>query len=410
MTALMPFLKLQIALAKPGVFVLDQSRLDQDLLGAQTSDNNLFILDQSRLDVDMLATEGNDPNTQWIDVLDRTLGISIKRGADRTEVGSTYRTGVLNINLLGPSLDPHQNALIIPGVPVRLITNAGTVVIKGVIRRAQTSYEKPEGGKDGNVRVSLTVLDAGQRLANVMRYGVVGGTFAERVDELLSKHGIAYNRLGNGGGGNLARTEYESTLMNHLQLATDSVDGWYYVDRAGVVQVGSAGTAPTAPVMTFSSARSTDPAVLSYTDLNYSFDDGAIVNELTLTNRTYGLNDQGKEDGIDTDYVYRDATSVATYGTVKAGRETNLASTSDVNTLGQTLLTRYGRPANHVSSLTFVATKAVEAAAKLEPYQLVSVHFGNRYFTETALHKILNITHKIKGDQWLCTLELDRKD
>lgn len=401
-------LKLQVALAKPGIFVLDQSRLDQELLGGQAADNSLFVLDQSRLDVDLLATEGNDPNTQWVDVMGQARSITARRGADRTEVGSEFRTGTMNISFIGPALDPHQNALIVPGVPVRLITTAGTVVFRGAIRRAWTDYDKPDIGENGTVRVNITVLDPGQRLANIMRYGIVGGSFSNRVDELLGKHSIPYNRLGTGGGVDLARTDYESTLLNHLQMAADSAGGWFYVDRAGVVQIGPSGTAPTAPVMKFSSRKSTDPSVLSYTELRYLFDDSAIVNELTLSNRYWGLNTQGQEEGLTKDTRYSEPISVATYGTVRAGLDTNLLNQSDQDALAQSLLNKYSRPSNHVASLTFVATNEVERAAALEPYQVVTVHFANKYFEETDNHRILNIEHQIKGDQWFTTLELER--
>lgn len=232
------YLKLQVRLPRQSAFVLDDPEngvLDRARLGGETQSINQFVLDESLLDATLLAREGDDPNSEWTDVISFTQQISITRGAKATETGSELETGVFTVRLIGAELDPHQNLSIVPGVDMRLITIMEEPVFMGRIRRVNTTYDR-----DDRVVVNISVQDGAYQLAQIMRYGVNDATFAERVDDLLTKHAIPYSR--SGGSALLAQTDYASSLINHLQLAVNSEGGFFYVDREGVTQVHGVGT------------------------------------------------------------------------------------------------------------------------------------------------------------------------
>lgn len=236
MTDLCAALKLQVRLPA-GSFVLDHTDygvLDISTLGGDTEDAAPFILDQSRLDADFMALPGDDPNSEWVDLVQFVQSIEIERGAKSTQVGYETEVGLATFVFIGPELDPNQNTLIMPGAPMRLMTADDTVVFTGTIRNVRSIEDK-----NGLIRVTISAHDLIGKLANIKRYGADQMTFIERIDDLLVKHAIPYNRLG--GAIELARTDYESNLVNHLQLAVNSEMGEWWVDRQNIVQVRGMG-------------------------------------------------------------------------------------------------------------------------------------------------------------------------
>lgn len=236
MTDLCAALKLQVRLPA-GAFVLDHPEyglLDKSTLGGDQEDQGTFILNQSRLDADFLALPGDDPNSEWVDLIQFVQSVSIERGATATTIGSETEVGLATFVFIGPELDPNQNKLVGPGSPVRLLTAAGTTVFTGTIRAVQSVEDR-----DGLIRVTITAHDLIGKLANIQRYGADAMTFIERVDFLFLKHGIPYNRVG--GSIDLAQTDYESNLVNHLQLAVNSEMGEWWVDKENRVQVRGSG-------------------------------------------------------------------------------------------------------------------------------------------------------------------------
>lgn len=228
------YLRLQLKLPTKDVLVLDDANaglLDQGTLGGEFEDTFLFVLDESRLDEKSLSAPGDDPDTQWTDMAQFVKSISIHRGAKETEVGSELEVGTLNIVLIGPEVDPHQNLSVDVGTKARLITSDDDSVFTGIIRRVKTTYDR-----EGNVRVNLTVQDTVRELANIPRAGVSLEPFDDRVDSLLINTGLPY--VVRGGTKTLADTPYTDNLVKHLQLAVTSEEGYFYVDRYGTVQVG----------------------------------------------------------------------------------------------------------------------------------------------------------------------------
>jgi hypothetical protein len=228
---LMEFLRLEVQKARNDALVLGVSTVTGYHLGgpADTAESGM----------------------EWLDVLGTSHDIKIRRGGKRDGIGVTIEAGTLNATVFNSQVDPNTNPYIKPGTPMRLVYNAGIEdipVFNGVISNVQVTYtgKKPT--------VFLSAVDRVKDLSNINRSGVVAGTYAQRVDTLLSKHGIPFNVYG--GVSSLAQNAYDSTLLNHMTLATNSEDGRFFVDRENVIQAYGHDAVPEGTVkMSFADQR-----------------------------------------------------------------------------------------------------------------------------------------------------------
>lgn len=394
------YLKLQLKLPlNEDLFVLndeERGRLDRSKLGdVEPDDDYLFILDESKLDEQYLGAPGDDPGTEWTDVLGYVQSMSIKRGAKKTEVGSELEVGTFNITFRGADLDPHQNSMIVPGRQVRLMTVDDEPVFMGRILRATTTY-----GRDNEVRVTLNVVDAVAKLANLQHYGGDEEQFPQRVDSLLAPQGLRY--FVNGGSTWLAEHAREGNLVTHLQMAVNTEEGWFYVDRAGSIYIGGNGTQPTSTgALLFASKEM--PGALYYTELDYTYDTANVVNELSINN--HGVSEGA---GVTISYLYADNESATTWGASSASIETNYLDEGEIDPLAARLFDSFSAPTNTVNSLTFNASDNMDIAAQLDPYQVVTVQFENDRFEEVESYTILGVEHQISRDRWMTTLSLGK--
>lgn len=216
---LMQFLRLEVEKARNDVFVWGVSTWTGYRFGG--------------------PADSAESGVEWLDVLGTSHEIKIRRGGKREGLGVTMEAGSMTATVIDSQVDPNVNPYIKPGTPMRLIYNAGLgdiAVFTGVIDNVKVQYSI------GKPTVFLSAVDRVKDLNNVNRSGVIGGTFANRVDDLLDKHGIPFNVTG--GSTTLAQNAYDSTLLNHLTLATNSEDGSWFVDKDNVVQAFGHGSLP----------------------------------------------------------------------------------------------------------------------------------------------------------------------
>ena len=166
---------------------------------------------------------------EWLDIFGSSRDVSIERGLKRDGVDLALEAGVMQATVLNSNVDPNTNPYIKPGTPIRLVTADEVPVFTGTLDNIKVTY------KDKKPQVYLTATDLVKTIANISRSGVVGGTYDERVQDLLWKHGIPFEVSG-ASGLVLAQNAYDSTLLNHLNLATTSERGHVFVDKANVVQ------------------------------------------------------------------------------------------------------------------------------------------------------------------------------
>lgn len=128
-----------------------------------------------------------------------------------------------------------------------------------------------------------------------------------------------------GAGYQLGSLVYESTLVNHLDVAVNSTRGAWWVDAAGTVQVRACRHGADTPPLLLSDEPG---AAFSYVGLSHSLDTARIVNDLTLENHGRQPDPDRPGTFIADDRnlgPYRDWTSVATNGYRAGSVSTGLA-------------------------------------------------------------------------------------
>ncbi|MFM9573400.1 hypothetical protein ACKI1I_25400 [Streptomyces turgidiscabies] len=390
MTDLIDNLKLQVQTAKPDIFVLTTSQLNAYKLGGAAEADNY------------------EPNTEWLDILGDTVSIEIRRGSKRGDsIDTEVEVGTLEARVYDGNLDPNSNPYIKMGVPIRLqsFKDAEWVTqYTGTISRVLVSYDA-----DKKSTVTLYATDRVKDLANINRAGVVAGTFAERVDDLLAKHGIAFTVTG--GTASLADNNYESTLVNHLMLAQNTELGSVFVDKDNVVKAYGNGSLPTSePVINFYDVEHEEDPLAAYyliDGFGVAYDDSIMVNDIFVRNLTRGIDEELNYTSIETVYgPFANKTSVATWGSRQTELTTNFATEGDVEEYAAVVLDEFDAPELRVDSIRWNATEHVDQVSSLELFDLVNIEYNSEAVNINKPFRVLAITHDITPDAWLVTLDL----
>lgn len=203
----------------------------------------------------------------------------------------------------------------------------------------------------------------------------------------------------------LQNVAYESSLVNHFDLACNSVGGYWWVDRGGVTQF-AASLGEDAVVGVFSDVRG--DGTLEYVDIGMSFDTRAIVNDLDVTNMGAVLG----EDGWQSENVtqnYQNATSIATWGPRRSDIDISLYDqgpfAGSVETRAADMLDDDLELGKQPVWIRWNAQEAPALAASLEIYARVDIIFRGT----TYQCRVVNLTHELTPTRWIVRMELIRK-
>jgi len=203
---------------------------------------------------------------------------------------------------------------------------------------------------------------------------------------------------------------YESTLVNHLDLAVNTVRGRWWVDRHGVTRFAR-GDGPTdEPVLTFSDQP--DPGAVSYVAVEASEDTARVVNDVVLENHGRAF-DEGTGSWVaeNTRFSARDATSVATVGPRQAEVPTSIYSPPFADLalygagedLARSYVAAYADVEHRISRIrVHVTPDLAEDLAALDVYTAVDATYQDA--TTEAL--VVNISHQITQTNWHTELHL----
>lgn len=201
---------------------------------------------------------------------------------------------------------------------------------------------------------------------------------------------------------------YESTLLNHLELACNSVGASFYVDKANAVQF-KRGNDQSPFVAHFADVHDPDdPLHVCYTDVGLSYDTKNVVNDLTMAQ--HGRKFEDGQGWVADDYNagFTDQTSLVTWGQRAGTVDTSIYDKGiyfgSLVTRASELLSEVAEAEQVINSVTFDATNFRALAARVELQDRVQVTArGN---THTC--RVLGITHDIWPDKWLIKLDLGK--
>lgn len=341
-----------------------------------------------------------NPPVSYINI----LGSAYKLEIDRDVLSASILTGSIS----DATLDPAVSTLIRPGRRCRFMASSDggttfTQVFGGKLADGSTVYEldKSPGGLL-TVDITVQAVDAAAALsAQGESRGV--GSIAE-LPYLLEGKGVPWNC--NGSGSQVASavqvsSNENASILDQLTITRDTVRGYAWVDRIGVVQAWDAASMPASTSATFS-----DSAGLSYSDIDVDWSLDTCINSVTVKWLRY--NPATGETAEITYGPYVDQTSIDTWGPHSAEYTIHGAteSSTTIAAYAAAILAANGTPAVRCNSLKMPVRTASEIgyAATLDLYSKIHVNFATKV---NADYRITSIKHTIEPNKWMVSYEFD---
>ncbi|QKS15594.1 hypothetical protein HUN59_04615 [Curtobacterium sp. Csp2] len=258
----------------------------------------------------------------------------------------------------------------------------------------------------------FTLSDAGQALTIGLQfkpaaqigtlglYGRDAGAFASGSGSpavSLMVTSLKVTSVGDPAGLQLQDVAYESSLLNHIDLACNSVGARWWVAKNGRVQFARELTGTT-PVLSIGDTSAQD---VSYTDASLRYDTRNVVNAVKLNQHGY---DPASGNALDSATTIRSETSIRRWGIRASSLETCLylgaGHEQDLVRRGQALLGPLSRPVYAVSRFTINVQSNPAVLPNLELRALIRVVYEG--IVQTC--RVLSIDHTISPTRWEVTV------
>lgn len=343
-----------------------------------------------------LAGLGYIEPTPYLNVLGPTHDLSITR--DELEVG------LLTATILDATLDPAKADLLRPGRRVRVMaldpaTSTWTPLFRGKARNAAVTYDYKSPGTPAakRARIALTAADDVSMLAAAPR--AEGVATIDNLRYLLEGAGVPWNVNGSGnqiGGATVVARNPNASLLDQIAITRDSVRGYAWVDRRGVVNVFDAAKLPAASVATFDED--------DYTDLAIDYDTERCINTVTLKYLRLNL---ATGETVEVPYgPYVDQASIDRWGPRSAEFTVQgiVESSANMAAYAAAVLAANATPAIRANSVALAVRSPAEVAYALRDlYDLVTVNNTAAELAQAL--RITGVEHKItagtKRGKWV---------
>lgn len=195
---------------------------------------------------------------------------------------------------------------------------------------------------------------------------------------------------------------YESTVLNHLEMACASVGVEWWADRRGGLSFNFPNDG-TPPEVRLALSDVTEP---SFTAADLSFDTARVVNQLTVTNhgRRGDPASAANHLAYDTTTALSADGSVEVYGARSSSVDFSLPE-QFVQARGEELLDDATVPSLRATSVTVNAFEVPEAV-ELDIHDRITITHRGR----TARYAVAGVTHDIGPSRWMTTLDLRKDD
>jgi len=340
----------------------------------------------------------------YADVLSSTVG------AIRV-VREGFALGSLAATIRNTNLDPAVSDLIRPGRRVRLLYHDGTTwqpLFTGKISPdTATTYDLGDPGIPDlkRTRIELVAVDDYATLAATTRKN--GYATVAELPAVLEGVGVPWSA--NGSGNQVATTnasirsvDDEGTALGQVITTRDTVAGYAWIDRRGIVTVWDLASIDQTP--------HPDPYDEDvYSDISTGHDAQRCVNEVTVIRleKPFG-------GGLTTEVTYgpyRDEESINTWGVhsleVRINSAGGLGATEAAD-VAHRILDANATPAVRANELTLPAHQTptdVATYAGLDLYDLITVQNADTGIDDDM--RITRLEHTIEIDKWTTTLGLE---
>lgn len=309
--------------------------------------------------------------------------------------------GTLTATINDAALDPAASTLIRPGRRVRLL-----VIIEGAefpeplftgrLSTAQVSYNLLHKVEEKRARIQITATDPASTLAGVTRSE--GVAEIDELPYLLEGAGVPWNVNGSGNQvltATVVAVNDNATALDQVAITRDSVRGYAWVDRRGILNAWDRDLLP------LDVADTLDDTVYNADAFEIGYDLASCINSVTVTVTAVNTDTQDTEQVTYGPYVNAD--SIAEYGLQSAEFTVYGLTAAEVPTYAQTILDANAAPSVRVNALTVPIDTVEELPRALRDlYDLVTVSNTRAALEQDS--RITAVTHTITPDKWLMTL------
>lgn len=334
-----------------------------------------------------------DPAT-YTNVLGATHSIKVTR--------DELNLGILTAEILDATIDPSQTTLIRPGKRVRLMaldsaTSAWEPIFTGKVTRGETKYD-PKRTDAKRARITLTAVDAVSALAQVPQPSGVA-TIAE-LPYLLEGGGLPWEVNGSGnqiGSATIITTNENASMLDQIAITRDSVLGYAWVDRRGVVQIWDRTSIGSTVVATLNESK--------YSGVEIDYDTDRCINTVNVKLRRINAA-TGKT--VEVPYgPFVDQASIDQWGPRKADFTIQgiTDSAAAAAAYAAPILTANATPVVRVNKVQLPIRDAVDVVAGkalLDLYDLVTVANTNAAISQNM--RITALEHTIEDGKWMLDL------
>lgn len=330
------------------------------------------------------------PPISWLNIIGPTYRIGIER--------AELDVSILNASIRDGVLDPAKSNLLRPGKPVRLTVFDGSAwetLYTGKLTAANSKYDPLSGTTD----ITLSGIDAAAALAQVGAPAGVGTI--EDLPYVLEGAGVPWNVNGSGNQvptATVVTTNEAAKVIDQIAITRDSVHGYAWVDRLGILQAWDAAEISTTSVGALDESDYT-------ADLDVSFDVDRCVNELTIKLLRVNL---ANGETVEVTYgPYRDEASVEEWGPYSK-EFTVQGLTEDEPTMAAfaaDVFAANGTPQIRINSITLPirsVADVTQSKALLDLYDLLQVTNVNADLDQTA--RVVKLSHEITPGKWLTSV------
>jgi len=193
---------------------------------------------------------------------------------------------------------------------------------------------------------------------------------------------------------------YESSLLNHFDLACNSVGARWYVTKRGTALFRRQ-LEDTDPVARFSDTNAGD---VSYTDVALGYDTRNVVTSLKLNQHGY---DPATGNTADESMTFTQDVAIARWGARASELDTCLylgaPHTADASQRAREVMGPLRRPKYTVTSFTFNAQSKLDVLDVLELRSTIAVDYKDVH----QQSRVLGVQHSITPTQWMVTVTVN---
>lgn len=304
--------------------------------------------------------------------------------------------GTLSAVIHDALLDPATAPTIRPGKRIRLTAEDDTAAINtlftGKLDRADVLYD-PRDTSNRRARITLSAVDAAAQAANVKQPNGVGTIAA--LPYILEGAGVPWNVNGSGSqvtAATVAAKNENASVLDQVAITRDSVLGYAWVSRSGVLTAFDATQMPAGVAATWGDA--------DLSDLQRSFNTEDCINEVMIKWLRYNA-----AKGTTKEIVYgpyRDVASQAAWGPRAAEftAQGTTETTASMQAYADAILAANATPQVRVNTVRIPIndTAAITPGkALIDLYDSVTLNPG----TVNETSRVTSVEHSITASGWL---------